>query len=836
MNGPSFWSLEPQALLQEMQGSADGLTDEEAARRLAANGPNSVRPRRSYGTLYILLNQFKSPITILLIVAALLSFALGHAADAAIILAIILFGSLLGFWQEKGASNAVAELMKLVQIRCSVRRNGKAREIPLEHVVTGDIIELNAGDIVPADALLLESNNLFVDEAAFTGESFPVEKTTGITEASTAVSGRSNAVFMGSHVISGTAIVVAAKTGRDTEFGKISKELGNRNPETDFEKGIRHFGYLLMQITLILVVIIFAVNVLLKKPALDSILFSLALAVGLTPQLLPAIISINLSTGARRMARENVIVKRLSSIENLGSMDILCADKTGTVTEGKVKVRAALDAQGNPSDEVMRLAWLNAGLQKGFSNPIDEAIMQRSGGSLPFTLLDEVPYDFIRKRLTILAGTDKGPLAISKGAFHSMLQVCSQVKCRDAIVPIANLNQELQQRFEILSAEGLRVIAVAYRETAQERFTMDDEKDMVFAGFLTLYDPPKPGIDQTIGELNALGVTLKLITGDNREVARSLAKMIGIEEPRILTGEELRQMNSGALVQRAPLTDIFAEVEPNQKEQIIRALKTAGHVVGFMGDGINDAPALQAADVGISVDTAVDVAKEAADIVLLSQSLDVLGTGIRSGRITFANTMKYIFMATSANFGNMFSMAGISLFLPFLPLLPKQILLTNVMTDIPEMTIAMDKVDEDQIGSPQKWDIGFIKRFMITFGLISSVFDYLTFILLLWVLRGDEKNFQTGWFTESVISASLIVLVVRTRMSFFRSRPSLPLTLATLAIVLLTLLLPFTPLAGLLGFRPLPPAFYGWILLIIVAYIFSAEMAKRWFYRKIKRV
>jgi len=835
MNGKAFWSLDPQALLQELQCGPNGLCRAEASERLTHYGPNTVRPRSSYGTVLILLNQFRSPVTLLLIVAALLSFALRDTTDATIILVIILFSSLLGFWQEKGASKAVDELLKLVQIRCSVQRDGKVLDIPVEQVVPGDLVELNAGDIIPADALVLDSKNLFVDEAAFTGETFPVEKSRGVTAADSPVSARCNAVFMGSHVISGTASILVARTGRSTEFGRISMEMGNRNPETDFEKGIRQFGYLLMQITLILVVIIFAVNVQLNKPVLDSMLFSLALAVGLTPQLLPAIISINLSTGARRMARENVIVKRLSSIENLGSMDILCTDKTGTVTEGRVRVRAALDAEGNPSEDVLRKAWLNAILQKGFTNPIDDAITQSYHAMPAGDLLDEVPYDFIRKRLTVLVRTENGPLAVSKGAFKQIVQVCDRVAYGGSLRPMQDVAEALQQRYASLSAEGLRVIAVACKETEQQKFSMEDERDMVFTGFLTLYDPPKQGIERTLSELNGLGVTLKMITGDNKDVARSLGSMIGMDQPRILTGGELQQMNKDALVQRAPGTDIFAEVEPNQKEQIIRALQKAGYVVGFMGDGINDAPALQAADVGISVDTAVDVAKEAADIVLLSQSLDVLGTGIRSGRITFANTMKYIFMATSANFGNMFSMAGISLFLPYLPLLPKQILLTNIMTDIPEMTIATDKVDAEQTRLPQKWDIRFIRRFMITFGLISSVFDYLTFALLLWVLRGDEKNFQTGWFTESVISASLIVLVVRTRMAVFQSRPSLPLALATLAIVLLTLLLPFSLFAGIMGFRPLPPVFYGWILLIVFAYILSAEWVKHRFYKKIKK-
>lgn len=834
-NNDPFWSKEKHQLYAELDCSESGLTQEEAGRRIQRFGSNAIGHKRSAGIPGLLLNQFRSPITILLISAAILSFILKDTTDAVIILVIILISSLLGFWQEKGASNAVAELLKLVQIKCSVIRNGIATDIPVEQVVPGDIVELNAGDIVPADALLIESKNLFVDEAAFTGETFPVEKKPGISDADAGIAKRSNAVFMGSHVVSGTAKVLVTTTGPGTAFGEISGKLQEGNIETDFEKGIRHFGYLLMQVTLLLVVIIFAVNVLLHKPALDSILFSLALAVGLTPQLLPAIISINLSTGARRMAVEKVIVKRLSSIENLGSMNILCTDKTGTITEGKVKVNAALDTEGLPDEEVMRYAWMNASLQRGFGNPIDEAIKLAYASAAIPELLDEVPYDFSRKRLSVLTGSEKGRIAISKGAFDQILQICTTARHNDAIVPLSSCQQDLRERYEAMSAEGLRVLALAYRNWDADTFRVADEKEMTFMGFITLFDPPKQGVKQTIAELDKLGVKLKMITGDNKGVARSLGLQVGMTSPRVLSGSELRQMNTPALVQKAAETDIFAEVEPSQKEQIIMALKKGGHVVGFMGDGINDAPALHAADVGISVDTAVDVAKEAADIVLLSQSLNVLGTGIRSGRITFANTMKYIFMATSANFGNMFSMAGASLFLPFLPLLPKQILLTNVMTDIPEMTIASDKVDVDQVEHPQQWDLRFIKRFMITFGLISSVFDYLTFGVLLWLLHAGQAHFQTGWFTESVISASMIVLVVRTRKSFMASRPGRQLTLATVAIVLLTLVLPWLPFANVLGFSPMPMHFYGWLLLIILGYIMTAETAKHWFYKYMKK-
>ncbi|HEU4903048.1 MAG TPA: magnesium-translocating P-type ATPase, partial [Flavisolibacter sp.] len=628
------------------------------------------------------------------------------------------------------------------------------------------------------------------------------------------------------------------QTGLQTEFGKISGQLKLRAPETEFEKGIRKFGYLLMEVTLLLVFVILAINVYLHKPVLDSILFSLALAVGLTPQLLPAIISINLSVGARAMAKSQVIVKRLSAIENLGSMNILCSDKTGTITEGKVVLKDTLDAGGQHSEKTKHYAWLNASLQKGFTNPIDEAIRSAFDEPLStYRVQAEVPYDFIRKRLTIQVQQGDENLVITKGALDNVLAVCDRVEEKGgALFPLAAKRSAIKKTFTDLSASGYRVLGLAYTNGSKEKnVTRDDEKNMIFLGFICLHDPLKNDVQQTISELEKAGVKLKIITGDNALVAASLAQQLGIAKPVILTGKALRQMSEAALVHQVGRTHIFAEVEPNQKERIILALKKRGHVVGFLGDGINDAPALHAADVGISVDTAVDVAKEAAEIVLLNRSLEVLVTGIAEGRKTFTNTMKYIFMATSANFGNMFSMAGASLFLPFLPLLPKQILLTNILTDFPEMAIATDRVDSVSIAKPQRWDIRFIQRFMVVFGLISSVFDYLTFGILLLLVKADAEVFRTGWFTESVISATVIVLIVRTRLPFFKSPPGRWLTLATLFVIGFVLLLPFLPFAQLLGFQPLSLQLYGYIFGIVAAYVLCAELAKRWFFKKIRR-
>jgi Mg2+-importing ATPase len=832
-----FWSVPIEDATAALSCGLRGLSHAEALSRLKTYGLNTIKSTKRVSAVILFLSQFKSPITLLLIAAALLSAGLGDVIDTVIILIIVLISSLLSFWQEKGAANAVNELMKLVQLNCTVLRDNATKEIPMEQVVPGDIIYLTAGDIIPGDSLIIESQEIFVDEAAFTGETYPVEKIGCILPTDTQLPKRRNSLFMGSHVISGKATALVIKTGHETEFGKISSDLQHKAPETDFEHGIRRFGYMLMEITLLLVFIIFAVNVYLHKPVLDSFLFSLALAVGLTPQLLPAIISVNLSAGARRMARKQVIVKRLSSIENFGSMNILCSDKTGTITEGKVRVKDVLDVNGSHSDKVLQYAWLNASLQQGFHNPIDAAIGgSYRHGSETFSAITEVPYDFNRKRLTVQVTNGDETIAITKGALNAILDVCNKVETAKGIDDIAAFRKLIAEQYHHLSSSGFRTLGVAYKTVDKEcRITRDDEVNMVFLGFIALFDPPKPGIDATITKLNELGVSLKIITGDNALVAKSLALQVGIKQPNILTGAELHKMSNTALIHKARNIDIFAEVEPDQKERIIALLKRAGFVVGFMGDGINDAPALHVADVGISVNTAVDVAKQAAEIVLLSNSLDVLVDGIIEGRKTFTNTMKYIFMATSANFGNMFSMAGASLLMPFLPLLPKQILLTNLLTDFPEMAIATDKVDDINIQSPQRWDLAFIRRFMVIFGLLSSVFDYLTFGLLLFIMHAKEKVFQIGWFTESVISAILIVLVVRTRLPFFKSPPSKLLSIATILVLVFVLLIPALPVATWLGFSRLPVQYYWWMLLIVSLYLFSAELAKRWFYRSLKK-
>ena len=833
----AFWNTSVAEMLQKLHTTAKGLTGDEAKDRLAHYGANRLKPAKRSDVWSLLLRQFGSPIILILLFATGLSLCLGDRIDAFIILFIVLVSGSLGFWQERGASNAVAKLLSIVRIKAAVLRDGNSERVSVEEIVPGDVVVLDAGDVVSGDGLVLESKDLFVDEAMLTGETFPVEKAPALLPAETPLGQRSNALWMGTHVVSGTATALVVSTGKTTEFGKVSERLKLRPNETDFEQGIRQFGYFLGEVTLVLVVAIFAINVYLARPVLEAFLFSLALAVGLTPQLLPAIISVNLAHGAKRMAKKRVIIKRLASIESFGSMNVICADKTGTLTEGIVHVQSACNVEGAASDTVLLHAYLNAFYETGFTNPIDEAIRSHHPLDLSgYRKEDEIPYDFSRKRLSILVSHENSHLLVTKGALQNVLAVCTSAQAGDgSIVDIAVVRGKIQDRFEEFSKKGFRTLGIAHKEMgALSRISKDHEAGMTFSGFLVLFDPPKPRIMETITGLKNLGVALKIITGDSRLVAVSLSQKMGLSDAAFLTGPELYQLSDAALLNRVANVDVFAEVEPNQKERIILALRKAGNVVGYMGDGINDASALHAADVGISVDTAVDVAKDAADIVLLEKDLGVLVDGVREGRATFANTLKYVFMATSANFGNMFSMAGVSLILPFLPLLPKQVLLTNLMTDFPEMTIATDSVDNEMIDYPRRWDMKAIRKFMVTFGILGSVFDYMTFCLLLLVFHATRVQFRTAWFVESVVSASLIVLVIRSRKPFFRSRPGNALLLATLSVVVIAVVVPFTPLAAFLGFGPMPLVFLLCIGLIVSLYIVAAELVKRVFYKRVR--
>jgi Mg2+-importing ATPase len=834
----AFWSETLETLLGRLQSSPDGLSSEEAARRNESLHTIRLKPGTDVQPLRLFFAQLRNPIMLILLSAAGISFFLSDRTDAAIILTIILVSVMLGFWQESGAAHVVAKLLALVRVTTEVRRDGRVIETPLELVVPGDVIELSAGSTLPGDARLLASKDLFVDEAVLTGEAYPAEKTSGMLAAETPLQDRTNSLFLGTHDVSGRASALVVAVGKDTEFGRIAHRLRVRAPETEFERGVRRFGYLLLEVTLLLVLGIFAVNVYLERPVLEAFLFAMALAVGLTPQLLPAIISVNLAHGAKRMAQEKVVVKRLESIENFGSMNVLCSDKTGTLTEGTMRLHGAFNLEGKPSESVLLLATLNAVFETGFPNPLDAALRSQHHFDLSeYRKLEEEPYDFVRKRLSVLVVTPKTHLLITKGAVARVIDACAHAEESDgSIVSIDQVRTAILDQVHAWNRQGFRTIGLASRDMGTvDQVSREQETGMTLLGLLVFADPAKPGIGETVARLQRLGVSLKVITGDHALVAEHVGRQVGLADPYVMTGAELAGISDEALCGQAGSVDIFAEIEPNQKERIVRSLKAAGRVVGYIGDGINDAPALHAADVGISVDSAVDIAKEAADLVLLEQDLGVLVKGVEEGRVTFANTLKYVFMATSANFGNMFSMAGASLFLPFLPLLPKQILLTNLLTDIPEMTIATDRVDQELVERPRRWDIPFIRRFMLTFGLVSSLFDFLTFGVLWLLLRATTAQFRTGWFMESVISASLIVLVIRTRRPFVTSRPSPALLISTLAVGLVTLLLPLTSVGTVLGFEPVPPLFILALALILLAYVLTAEFVKKHFYAEAER-
>jgi Mg2+-importing ATPase len=840
-SNPAYWSRPAADLLAELHSSPDGLSASEAQERLRQAGPNVLKPRRHDSALRSFLAQIANPLILILIFAAVISSIAGEWTDAAIVIVIVVASAMLSFTQEYAASHAVEKLRAQVTIKATVLRDGRPQPVPAEEVVPGDIVLLSAGSLIPADGVVLEARDFFVNQAVLTGETFPVEKKPGPIDARAGMPERINTVFMGTSSRSGTARALIVQTGAGTAFGRIAERLTLRPPETEFERGIRRFGYLLTQIMTVLVLAVFAINVILAKPPIDSLLFAIALAVGIAPELLPAIISINLSMGAQGMARRGVIVRQLNAIENLGSMDMLCTDKTGTLTEGVVRLDGALDAQGLPSDDVLRWAYLNAAFQTGLANPLDETILaQPHPDTTGMDKLEEIPYDFIRKRLSVVVDSDPGteikPLLITKGALENILAICTRMREGPEVVPLdRDRRGSIDARYVEWSAQGYRVLGVAVRDVPRlAAYTVDsDECDMIFAGFLLFFDPPKPDARATLAALAQLGVQVKIITGDNRLVARHVAQAVGLPVDSILPADEMEELRDEALWNVAERTTIFAEVDPNQKERIILALRKMGHVVGYMGDGINDAPALHAADIGISVEQAVDVAKEAADFVLLRRDLGVLRAGIEEGRRTFANTLKYIFTTTSANFGNMFSMAGASLFLPFLPLLAKQILLNNFLSDFPAMGIAGDNVDDDMVARPHRWNIRFIRDFMIIFGLVSSVFDYATFGLLLLVVRVTERQFQTGWFIESLLTELVIALIVRTRRPFFRSRPGTLLWTSTLAVSLVTLAIPYLPFGGVLGFTPLPL----WVMAALVAltglYVAAAEMAKKFFYARV---
>ncbi len=831
-NPHPYWSESPETVLKSLGTQKEGLS---AAEAMARYKPDPPRRKAWLRALVLFASQFKSPVTLLLVFALSLSSAMGEYREAVIILIILVISAILSFIQEYRANRAAEKLGAMLKARADVIRAGKSLDILAEEVVPGDIVLLQAGDLVPADSLILDSEDLYVNESVLTGESYPAEKKPGILPADTPLASRKNCVFNGTSVISGIATVVSVKTGADSEIGIIENELTRAKQATAFEKGINQFGYMLMRVALVIALIIMIINVLSGRETVDSILFALALSVGLAPEMLPAIVTITLSFGAARMARKKVIVKKLSSIQNLGSIDILCADKTGTLTEGEVLIHSYVSPSGEPSEKVRLYGYLNACFESGYPNPMDIAIRKEvPGGTESYRKLDEVPYDFIRKRLSIVVDHPSGHIMITKGALKNIAEVCHQVEISPGrIEPMVLHREQILERFSHFSREGFRTIGVCCKDVTDDPvITKDDECDMTFLGFILLYDPPRAEAKKMIQELKQKGVRLKIITGDNALIAEKMASELGISSTSILSGKDLNSMNDEALSATLHRIHIFAETEPLHKERIVQVLQKKGHVVGYIGDGVNDASALRMADVGISVHNAVDVAKEAADMILTEKNLDVISGGITEGRKTYLNTLKYIFITISANFGNMFSMGIGSLLLPFFPLLPSQILLTNFLSDIPALSISSDLIDEEMLLKSQKWNTRLLRNFMIVFGLFSSLFDFITFGVLYWYFKTDSETFRTGWFIESVLTEIAILLVIRTHKNFLSSKIGKPVWISSLVVALCVLSIPYLPFMSTLGFTPLSPEIMIAILTIALLYMILAEITKRILFSK----
>ncbi len=831
----AWWSLAPEELQSALRSGPEGLDAAEAERRRREGGANAVRADHTPQWPALLVRQFVNPLVLILLFGAGISMLLHDWTEAFIILVIVLGSALLGFAQEARASAAIARLRQRLALHASVLRGGAWQTVPSAELVPGDVVRLSAGNLVPADARVLEARDFLVTEAALTGESMPVEKRPGISAPEAPLARRENCVFLGASVRSGTATVLVAATGPATAFGAVAARLARQAPETDFARGVRRFGELLLRVMLVMVLFVVVVNQWLGRPMVESLMFAVALAVGLSPELLPAIVSVTVARGAREMARRGVLVRRLDAIENLGSIDVLCTDKTGTLTVGDMALHDALAPDGQPAPQVLRWAHVNAALETGIANALDAAIVAAgtaqglSADGLP--KIDEIPYDFQRRRLTIVVAENEGVhVIVTKGAFDNVLAVCSERREGEAASPLDDAARaRLADFFRTRSEEGFRVLGLATRRlAAQARYGVADEAGMCFEGFLLFLDPIKPGAEQTLHDLAALGIRVKVITGDNRHVAAHVAGALGLATDTLLTGDAIASMRDEALWNHVRHTDVFAEIDPQQKERIVAALQRVGHAVGYLGDGINDAPALHAADVGISVDQAVDVARESADIVLLRPDLDVLRRGVEDGRRTFANTLKYIGITTSANFGNMVSMALGTLFLPFLPLAAKQILLNNFLSDLPSIAISTDRVDAQRVAAPQRWQVRDLRRFMIVFGLVSTVFDLLTFALLHRVFRADEPTFQTAWFMVSLLTELAVVLVLRTRGAFWRSAPSTLLWRTTALVAALSLALPWLPpMRALFGFVMLSPALLAALIGVVLAYLVATEAVKR---------
>lgn len=810
-----------------------GLSQQEAEARLARFGANDVVPTRQRTLLAQLLGRFANPLVIILLLAGLLSGVLGDPVNALIITGIVLLSVALEFTQTQRSLRAAEALRDQVAMTATVLRDGGWREVARREVVPGDLIRLSAGDLIPADAVLTEARDLHVQQAALTGESLPSEKeATGDLNPPRNPEAK-NGVFLGSSVVSGTATALVVATGTQTAFGNIAQSLALRPPPNEFERGTLQFSLFITRTVLFLVLFVLLTNLAFGRSPLESFLFAVALAVGLTPEFLPMITTVTLAQGALRMARHKVIVKNLAAIQNFGSIDILCSDKTGTLTSGQMVFDRHLDVSGEDSPEAFRLAYLNSFFETGVKNPLDAAILAHDQTSLEgYSKVDEVPFDFERRRLSVMVEKGGAHQLITKGAPESVLTVCTRVEVGGVVQSLdTEATGKAVETYQRLSGEGYRVLAVAYRSVVpadvRAAYRAADEHDLILLGFVTFADPPLPGAKEALEALRRDGVQVKILTGDGELVARHVCAQVGLDSGQIMLGDEIEDMSDPALARVAEQTRVFARVSPAQKNRVINVLKSRGHVVGYMGDGINDAPSLHTADVGISVAGAVDVAKEAAQFILLESSLTILHQGILEGRKAFGNVMKYLLMSTSSNFGNMFSMAFASLFLPFLPMLPTQILLNNFLYDLSQITIPTDAVDSEYVQKPRRWDIRLIREFMLYIGPISSIFDFLTFYVMLALLKANETLFHTGWFVESLATQTLVIFVIRTLQNPLHSRPSRALALTVIAVVGIGLALPFTPLAQPLGFAPLPLSFYGFLLAVTLTYLALVEWIKR---------
>ncbi len=831
----SYSSLNAQELFKELSSSSQGLPAHEAKKRLLEWGANVISQKKERSFVVEFFSHFLNPLILILLFASTLSFFMGEITDAIIIFCIILFSVLLDFFQEYSADKALKKLVESVRTTATVIRNGRKKEVQVTELVEGDLIFLSSGDLIPADARVLQTEYFFVNQSAITGESYPCEKTVEPIANPVSIPEMNNIIFRGTNVVSGSATAIILKTGKNTEFGRIASKLGQAPPKSEFELGINKFGLFLMKIILMLVIFIFFINSFLKHNFFQSFMFAIAIAVGVTPELLPMIMSVTMTFGSKQMSKKGVIVKKLSSIPNFGGMNVLCTDKTGTLTENKIALVKYTNFKGDNDERVLRLAFVNSSFQTGIKNPLDEAvIIFKKVDISDCEKVEEIPYDFSRKKMSVVFKSQGKNTLVTKGAPEEVFKGCTHF--RDAgkpqIISEAILKSAEAFYFD-LSKEGFRVLAVASKEVqTQETYTKGDEVGMVLEGFVSFLDPPKKDVREAISALEEMGVEVKVITGDNELVTKKICSEVGLTVKGVLFGSDMDKLTDDALRIAVQKTTIFARCSPDEKNRIITALRASNNVVGYMGDGINDAPSLKTSDVGISVDSAVDVAKESADIVLTKKSLGVLKDGIIEGRKTFANTMKYVMMALSSNFGNMFSAAGAVLFLPFLPMLPIQILFNNLIYDFSQVTIPTDKVDDSWVKTPKRWNLDFVKKFMYTFGPISSIFDFITFFFLFVVVKASAPVFQTGWFMESLATQTLVIHVIRTKeLPLVRSRASYPLIISSIACLALGWIIPYTALGKIFKFEPMPLHIMLVLVGIVLTYLLTVEIAKRFFFK-----